>query len=136
MLLERTEVTLLRKGGKGLVGTIANAEHHAELMLPFIAAMKKEVKKLGFATWRQGSNIHEFVTHDGRRFTLRPFGNRENDRGVWEYCGVRLSLRVSRSQEYRLIDIDNVDDVPKLLETMRMLATEELGDCRNGLTND
>lgn len=121
-----TEVKLLRKGGKGLVGTIENAHHHAKSMLPFIDALKYAVMSCGFAVWRQGSNIHEFVTQDGQRYTLRPFAQQVDPTKPW-YAGVRLSLRVSRSQEYRLIDISTVDDIPRLLTAMRLLAESAKG---------
>lgn len=111
-----TVIKMIRKGGKGLKGTIANAKCHAQDILPFIYGMKDEVAKLGFAEWRQGNNVHEFRTHDDRRFTLRPFlvGT--------HYTGVRLSLRHSRSSETPLIDIESSADAPALLETMRLLA--------------
>lgn len=117
----KTEIKLIRKDSRGLQGTIANAEHHAEFILPFIDAMKDQVAKLGFATWLQGSNVHEFRTVDGTRFTLRAFGR---DR---QYVGVRLALRISRSAEYRLIDIEDVEEVHKLLWAMRMMAMPNTG---------
>lgn len=122
MSSNKTKIELLRKDSKGVEGTIANAKHHAEVMLPFIKAMKDTVEHMGFAKWVAGHNVHEFHTHDERRFTLRPFV-RNGD-----YAGVRLSLRLSRSAEVRMVDIDSVADVPRLLDTMRMLASPQLGD--------
>ncbi len=118
-----TKITLMRKGSQGIKGTIINATHHAEDILPYINDMRKEVMKLGFTTWRQGHNVHMFINSDGQRYTLRAFTRADEG-----YVGIRLSLRVGRSAEYRLIDIDSVDQVPALLETMRLLAVPALGN--------
>lgn len=126
-----TEVTLLRKGGKGIKGTVANADHHAKYILPFIEAMQGAVKHLGFKQWKQGANIHEFITHHGARYTLRPICQ-EEDKTKPFYCGIRLSLRLSRSEEHRLLEIDSVTDVPRLLDVMRLLALPIKGRLNTG----
>lgn len=117
-----TVVRPLRAGGAGLAGTIARAKHHGLKLLPFINAMKGPVRHLGFAEWRQGQTVHEFETIDGRVYTLR--GLVRDD----EYVGVRLALRPGKSVEYRLLDIDKVEDVPSLLIFMKLAAQPMLGD--------
>lgn len=118
----QTEVKLLRKDSKGVEGSYDNADHHAKPILPFIDAMKDKVHQLGFAEWRQGNSVHEFRTLDDVRYTLRAFCR------DGEYVGVRLSLRISRSAEYRLIDIESVDEVPRLLDAMTLLAQPNTGN--------
>jgi hypothetical protein len=124
-----TQTVRLRRGGKGLTGTIANARHHAKPMLPFIHTMKYLVRDLGFETWRQGHNVHEFITTDGRKFTLRGIVREKTGRSEEEplYVGVRLSLRLSRSEEIRLLDIDSVENIPDMITMMRQLAKPQIG---------
>lgn len=125
-VVQKTKMELLRSDSSGIPGTIANAEHHAEHMLPFIHAMKDEVGYLGFALHRAGNNVHEFVADDGRRFTLRGFKDGK------EYAGVRLSYRHSRSEEVRLVDINDVSQCPALLDVMAMMASPKLGEIVGG----
>lgn len=118
----KTPVVLLRKDSQGIKGTIANANHHAQKILPFIEAIQGAIPHIGFALHRAGHNVHEFHTNDGRKFTLRAFTL--NGR----YHGVRLALRVSRSVEIRLIDITSVTEVPQLLAVMAQLAEDQKGN--------
>jgi hypothetical protein len=113
---------LMRTNSTGVPASIARARHHAPAILPMISGLKGMLDKVGFALWKQGDTVHEFETEDGVRYTLRGF-SRDG-----EYVGVRLALRVSRSLEYRLIDIEDVKDVPRLLDTMRMLAVPNTGN--------
>lgn len=117
-----TNVVLMRSDSRGVKGTKANALHHAEAIIPFIERMEKAVATLGFAEWKQGHNVHEFVTVEGTRYTLRAFTK------DGEYIGIRLALRMSRSSEVRLIDIINPDDCWRLLDVMRMLARPAKGN--------
>jgi hypothetical protein len=126
-----TKVSLIRKGGKGIVGTVENAEHHANYILPFIEAMRGAVMHLGFKEWKMGSNVHEFIAGHGARYTLRPICQ-DSDKSKPYYCGIRLSLRLSRSEEHRLIEIDSVADVPRLLDVMRLLAMPIKGRLNTG----
>lgn len=125
--MNKTCIELLRKDSSGISGTIENAKHHAKSMLPFINGLRVAVGKLGFATWRQGNNIHEFVTVDGRRFTLRGIIKDKSDSDQPNYIGVRLSIRISRSEEHRLLDIVDVSDISTLLEMMKNLAKPQQG---------
>lgn len=122
-----TNVRLLRKDGKGIKGSIENAKHHALPILPYIAAMRHVVKDLGFASWIQGHNVHEFVTTDERRFTLRPIVVEATPTEPVKYAGVRLSMRHSRSDEDRLFDIDSLEQVPAMLAMMTSLAKPQIG---------
>lgn len=118
----KTHVSLLRKTSLGIKGSVRNAKHHAEAILPFIAAMRNALPLIGFAEWSQGNNVHEFRTQDGRRFTLRAFTK------DGAYLGVRLALRASRSSEHRLMDITDVSEVPAMLNMMSLLAQSAKGD--------
>lgn len=115
---QKTVIRPIRKGSKGLTGTIARSRHHAKMMLPFIEAMRGAVKHLGFAEWLEGETVHELRTTDDRRYTLRgvqlPGGG---------YIAIRLAVRLSRSQEIPLLTVQTVDQVPNLLTVLRMLAT-------------
>lgn len=117
-----TNVVLLRSNGRGIMGTHANANHHAEAILPFIERLEKAVGTLGFSEWRQGHNVHEFITVEGTKYTLRAFTK------DGEYVGIRLAMRLSRSHEVRMIDITNPDDCWRLLDVMRMLAMPAKGN--------
>ena len=115
---QKTEIRPVRKGTKGLQGTIVRSRHHAKMMLPFIEAMKGAVKHLGFDEWIEGETVHEFRTTDGRRFTLRglraPGG---------PYIAIQVSLRLSRSNEIPLFTVQSVAEVPNFLTVLRMFAT-------------
>lgn len=126
-----TKVSLIRKDSKGIKGTVENAEHHAKYILPFIEAMRGAVVHLGFEEWLQGHNVHEFRTKHGARYTLRPIVQ-EVDPTKPYYCGIRLSLRLSRSEEHRLLEIVSVADVPRLLDVMRLLALPVKGRLNTG----
>ena len=119
------EIKLIRTTSKGIAGTHANANHHAQELLPFIKLLEAATPKLGFALWKQGHNIHEFVTAEGRTYTLRPIGNSDGDK--WAYTGIRLSLRVSRSEEHPLFDATNVQDTKRMIEMLKMLAQSSQG---------
>jgi hypothetical protein len=130
-----TKIEMLRKGGRGAAGTRANAEHHAKPMLPFVDSLEKPLQFLGFPLWRQGHNVHEFVTEDGRKFTLRGITRGKDEKDRPNYIGIRLSLRPSHRLEYRLFDIEDVSDVPVLLAMMASLAKPQIGrdtDLMNG----
>lgn len=128
---KETDIMLLRSDSAGLAGTIANAEHHAQAILPFIDAMKEAVKHLGFKRWKQGNNVHEFVTTDNRVLTLRPICN---DGQSPFYCGVRLSLKLSRvsTDEHRLMEITDPADVGIMLTMMRSFAEPKKGRLNSG----
>ena len=124
MQQNQTLVTVLRAKttGLGLDGTLRNVEHHAEKLKPLIEALRPYGKEWGFKEWKQGHNVHEFVTHDGRRFTLR--GITENG----SYCGLRLAVRLSRSREEHLWDVCSVKEIPTLAIMMAKLAMPMRGN--------
>jgi hypothetical protein len=111
-----TEVKPIRKGSKGLKGTIIRSRHHAKMMLPFIDAMRGAVKHLGFAEWLEGETVHEFRTHDDRRYTLRGL------RVDGKYIAIQLAARLSRSNEIPLLTVQSVSEAPSLLTVLSMLA--------------
>jgi len=117
-----TEIKLLRSDSRGIEGTLANIEHHAMGIKELVLYLIPRLADLGFKTWRQGNNIHEFVTSDGRRFTLRGY-KRDG-----EYRGIRLSIRISRSNEHKLLDVENLISAKSLLETMHLIALSPLGE--------
>ena len=118
----KTKIHLLRRDGRGLEGTYANAHHHAQRIIPLVDALKPYGDQMGFADWYQGHNVHKFVTVDGRSFTLRPFIN------SGEYRGVRLCARLSRSFETFLMDITQLCETSVLVDTMKKLAEPPAGD--------
>lgn len=126
----KTQVVKLRKDGHGIQGTLANAEHHATAILPYIAIMRPKMTKLGFATYRVGHNVHILESADGRKFTLRAF-TRDG-----EYVGIRLAARLSRSKEFHLFDIDDITQIPSLLNVLRRLAHGMKGDVSASLISD
>lgn len=122
--LKPTIVKLIRKDSQGLKGTYANIDHHAQKVKLLVQALEPYGKHLGFKIWNQGHNVHEFTTHDNTSYTLRPVYDNEEGR---DYIGLRLSLRVSRSVEYRLTDVTELSDIPRLVEMMRLLAIPVTG---------
>lgn len=128
--MAKTKIVLIRKDSKGIEGTRENAKHHAEKIFAFIERLEPAVGLLGFNLWAQGHNVHEFRTTEGTRYTLRPFIN------DGQYVGIRLSLRASRSLEFRLIDITDPDDCWKLLDVMRLLAMPAKGNKSGVMQSD
>lgn len=120
--MQATQITFLRRDGHGIAGTYTNAEHHAQNVQPIVAALEPFGALLGFAEWKQGHNVHVFIANDDRKFTLRAFIK------DGQYAGIRLSARLSRSQELRLFDITSVAEVPMMVQMMANLATPKLGD--------
>lgn len=118
-----TKIVLIRSDSLGINGTIANAKHHAHAILPYIDALKPIVPMLGFKLWKQGNNVHEFVTIDGRRFTLRAFV----DNASTAYIGIRFSMRLDRSNEVRLIDITSLGELAELILIMKKVAEPSKG---------
>jgi hypothetical protein len=113
----QTEVKLLRKNGRGIAGTYENARCHANPMLPFIEALEEEMSKMEYATWTQGHNVHILTTEDGRKFVFRA------RRLMGEpYSGVYVSLRISRTLEYPILEITEVAQVPDLVSAMKTIA--------------
>lgn len=130
-----TDIMLLRSDSAGLSATIANAECHAKGILPFIDAMKDAVLHLGFKRWKQGNNVHQFITHDNRTLVLRPIciDTPDGEHKV-TYNGVRLSLKLGRlsTDEHRLIEITDPADVYLVLAMMRAFARESQGRLNTG----
>lgn len=120
--MQHTEISLIRSDSRGLSGTYTNADHHANKLIKFVDILSKNADTLGFEQWIQGHNVHQFVTREGTKYTLRGFTK------DGEYHGIRLSLRVSRSVEVRLMDIIRASDCYKLLDFMRTLAEPIKGD--------
>ncbi len=118
----KINVSILRAGGLGIDGTYRNANHHAEKVLPFLDMFKAAIPDLGFADWFQGHNVHELVTLDNRKFTLRAY-TRQN-----EYKGIRLSLRLSRSHEIRLMDAETAKQIADMISMLNDLARPARGD--------
>lgn len=121
------EITKLRSTNRGIQGTIANAKHHAQALLPFIEALEVLLPTLHFKTWKQGHNIHQFINHDGRKFELVPIV-REGE----SYVGIRLRLHVTRSLRHTLFDATDVSKIPDLVNLMRLMAQPIQPDIRLG----
>ena len=130
-----TKIVNLRSNGKGIKGTYENIAHHAKDVEPYVRALEPLAPHWGFKVWKQGSNVHQFETHSGYNYTLRPVYKKAegDDRG---YCGLALSLRLSRSEEIVLTHCIRLSDIPRLAEMMRMLAKPQLGNVGGGLAKD
>lgn len=110
------QVQLLRRDSRGIQGTYANAEHHAQKCIPLISSLERRIKECGFKTHVQGHNVHLFETTDGRKFDMIPYHDGE------EYVGIEIRLRKSRSNAERLTTITKVTEVPELIIMLKMLA--------------
>lgn len=119
-MAKETEVSILRKGGRGIAGTYANIEHHAEGVRAFVDALAPIAHTFGFKEWRQGHNIHVFITHDGQRYHLRPTYRKEGKDRI--YDGISVNLYISRKNEIVLSQFTLVSHIPMLITMMYCLG--------------
>lgn len=135
--MRQTKVMKLRSTNRGIAGTYENIEHHAKGVEDIVRALEKLAPHWGFKTWRQGHNIHQFDTVDGKKYTLRPvWKNNVKDQEKRGYYGVALSLRISRSQEYILAHCHSVAQVPQFAAMLQMLAMPQEGFVGGSLENN
>ncbi len=98
---------LLRTSSKGIEGTLANAEHHAQGAIPLVHSMVSIIDSLGKDydfEWQQGNNVHVITRNDGSRLTFRPFINSERNWGIDVLC------KFSRSDEIRLFAVTQISE--------------------------
>lgn len=133
--MQKTQIVKLRATGRGIAGTYANINHHAKDIEVYVRSLEPLAPTWGFKVWRQGNNIHEFETNDGVKYTLRPVF-KTGEESECHYFGLALSLRLSRSSEHVLFHCTRESDIPRLAETMRMLAKPKRGHVRGTLDRD
>ncbi len=124
--MRQTKIVKLRSTGKGIQGTYDNIAHHAQEVEIYVKALEPLAPYWGFQTWKQGSNVHQFDTFHGASYTLRPVF-KTGEEGGYEYIGIALALRVSRSVEHLLTQCTRLTDIPRLCEMMRLLAKPQVG---------
>lgn len=127
-----TEV--LRKGGLGIQGTYNNIAHHAQGMDEYVDPIAEQIRTMGLKKWRQGHNVHVFETKDGRIFEMVGVLIDDN-----EYCGIRLNLRLNRSDRVYITQVTDQNDIPEFLNTVRNIFAQphagtytkkDLADCK------
>ena len=97
---------MLRKGSRGMVGTLENAHHHAKDCLPLIDLIGAIILGVGKDfdfIWMQGNNIHILEREDGAQIAFRPYKNGDD----W---GIDVLAKFSRTQEMRLFSILDIDE--------------------------
>lgn len=105
------KITKIRKGSRGMAATLENAEHHAQALTPFIKILKNMIKRIGFAEWKQGHNIHIVVCENGdNQIQFTPYWCAEKK----SYIGIRISLYESRSNRIPLIDFIDKKQTPQV----------------------
>lgn len=114
----------LRSTNRGIDGTIANAKHHAQAIIPYIEALRHVVPTLPFKIWKQGHNIHQFINKDGRKFELVPLTEKEGT-----YVGVRFRMYISRKQRITLFDATSTSMIPDLINLMKLMGTPTDPNC-------
>lgn len=119
-MAKKTEVSKLRKGGRGLTGTYENIAHHASKVKPFVDALAPLAKQFGYKRWRQGHNVHVFVADDDTQYVLRPTYDLVD--GKRDYNGLSLGLRVARGHEIQLVQYTLQSQIPNLINMMYALA--------------
>jgi hypothetical protein len=119
-MAKKTEVSMLRKGGRGLAGTYENIGHHAIKVKPYVDALAPLAKQFGYKRWRQGVNIHVFVADDDTQYVLRPTYDMVD--GKRDYNGLSLGLRVARGHEIQLVQYTSPQHTPNLINMMYALA--------------
>ena len=118
------KVSIIRKGGLGIKGTVANIEHHAPGVKAMVFALAPVVLKMGYGKWKQGHNVHVFETKDGRIFDIVPL-KRDS-----QYVGLELRSRPTRGNRItmaQLVDMD--DDFDDFVATMRTVLRAPRTDC-------
>ena len=85
--------TMLRRGSRGIRGTLQNAQHHAPKLTPMVKSLYRDRDTYGFTEWGEAHNVHKAWTEDGRTFSFRPIVG-DNGEG---YIGLRLYLEKSRT---------------------------------------
>lgn len=104
-------VKLLRTSSQGIVGTLANANHHAKACVPLINQIKNILTGLGAEynfVWEQGNNVHVIHREDGSRLTFRPFCSADRE---W---GIDVLAKFSRSDEMRLFTVTQLSECYQL----------------------
>ncbi len=120
----QTSIRIGRRGSSGIEGTFRNAEHHAKPVIPLVKALIALLPDAGFKDWIQYNNVHTLVTQDGREFNCRPLVyefelGKEDTREPTQYgktWGLRVSCKVSRTEEIALFDIKDMSDVTKAFQ--------------------
>ena len=120
---------LLRSDSKGLTGTLENAEHHAIKCKKLIDALVPLTSTFKFKTWKQGHNVHIFVTEDDRRYDIVPYLGDDGDGNI-DYIGLELRVRQSRSVAIPLLHITNLHQVPAFVGTLKLLARSSTPNSR------
>ena len=116
------QVSVLRKGSKGLQGTYDNANHHAKPAIQIVDRLVRIVTKQSkyIETWRQGHNIHIVTLPDGRSLEFRPFRKEIfPDAVTW---GVEVLVHVSRKQRIPLLQLFNDEQVDLFEEKLVCFA--------------
>lgn len=113
------KIEMMRRGSIGIKGTIANAEHHAQNMLEIIHFMADKAKGWGFDLWRQGHNVHMFVTKDDRTFTIRPVQING------KYSGIKVCAYFGRGNEMPLFSTSLKRDLGWMLFSSFMSSLAE-----------
>lgn len=91
------EERLLRKNGRGIVGTLENSKHHAKRLTSIVESLWNDHETYGFVLWEAGHNLHRATTRDGRRFTFRPIVT--DGEG---YVGIRMYIENSRASRAKV----------------------------------
>lgn len=85
------KITFGRSNSLGYAGTVRNAQHHAQKLLPLIYRVAKDILNWKYVEWVQGHNYHIFITSDDRKVILRPIHSKGNG-----YIGVSIELSKTR----------------------------------------
>ena len=85
------KITFGRSNSLGYAGTIRNAQHHAQKLLPLIYRVAQDILNWKYVEWVQGHNYHIFITSDDRKVILRPIHSSGNG-----YIGVSIELSKTR----------------------------------------
>jgi hypothetical protein len=115
---QMTKISLVRAGGRGIKGTYQNASCHANALTPLIKNLEPFGLRMGFKEWKQGHNVHIFITEDGRKFDIVPL----RTSGGGPYFALRLRMRTSRTVRVPLFDYSNEDQLVELVAMLKSLA--------------
>lgn len=120
---------LIRSDSRGIKGTLENAKHHAPACLELINAIIPLIPIIKFKTWKQGHNVHIFITEDDRRFDIVPYLSDTGDGNI-DYTGLELRFRQSRSVAIPIMHITKLFQVPAFIGTLRLIAKSSTPNSR------
>lgn len=111
------DLYLGKQTSKGLAGTLENIACHAKACLPFVQLLVTVREDLNIERWIEAHNVHEFITHDKRKYKFRPIHCVTNG-----YIGIELSQALPKGIEMPVFQIIDTTDAGVLISYLDVLV--------------